>query len=193
MLVRFTLLCLSLLIWSLAPATPTVAQGRDGAIECSPLHDLVNELSDAPEKRFGRTVCADIVAIDQMMVYNRFGSFNPFGMMYALRRDVVSAERPVEHLTADQCDELTGVEGFGTDLKPGKVRLKDCKRPRPITLRANAGDILYLRLTNLLRPLEPQASRPTNAPDFSRDFCNAEAQTVEDYGDLFHILRDWVS
>ncbi len=183
---------LSALTSSLA-LVPAAAQDREDGMACTPLHDLVNEISDGPEKRFGRTVCADIVAMDQTLVYNRFGSFNPFGMMYALRRDVVDVGTPVERLTADQCDELTGAEGHGTNLAPGKVRLKDCKRPRPLTLRANAGDILHIRLTNLLRELAPGVPRHEAAPDLSREFCHAEAQADEDFGDQFHTLRDWVS
>jgi manganese oxidase len=43
-----------------------------------------------------------------------------------------------------------------------KVRLKDCKRPRPLTLRANVGDLIEIRFTNLLRPAQP---------DISKTFC----------------------
>ena len=35
-----------------------------------------------------RKVFADVVAINQPLIYNRFGSTNPWGMIYALRRDV---------------------------------------------------------------------------------------------------------
>ena len=43
------------------------------------------------------------------------------------------------------------------DLKgfAGKVRLKDYKRARPIVLRANVGDILEIRFTNLLNQTDP--------------------------------------
>ncbi|MGX0975086.1 hypothetical protein ACSSVY_000784 [Roseovarius sp. MBR-51] len=168
-------------------------------MECAPFHGAVNALRADTEgplpAKFERTVCADIVALDQTLVYNRFGSFNPFGMMYALRRDVVSADSPIKSLTADDCDALTGVEsgipGQPQTLRPGDVRLKDCKRPRPLTLRANVGDILHLRLTNLLRPLEPGVARPGNAPDLSRDFCKETDPSR--FGQLFAVLHDWVS
>ncbi len=189
---RALVIALAALISSIA-LTPVAAQAREEGMACTPLHDLVIEISGAREKRFGRTVCADIVAMDQAMVYNRFGSFNPFGMMYALRRDVVDVDIPVRRLTAEQCDELTGAEGYGTKLEPGKVRLKDCKRPRPMTLRANAGDILHIRLTNLLRELAPGVPLREAAPDLSRDFCHARSPAGDDYGDQFRILRDWVS
>ena len=72
-----------------------------------------------------RVIVANVVAIDQVYYYNRFGAFNPAGMMYALSRDVV-------------------VNSSGQyELKPGK-------RPRPIVLRANVGDCLQVNFTNRL-------------------------------------------
>ncbi len=50
-----------------------------------PLH-----AEDAPP----RIVHAEIAALDQMLVYNRFGSFNPFGMIFALTRDLSPADAP---------------------------------------------------------------------------------------------------
>lgn len=85
-----------------------------------------------------RTVVADVVAIDQLYVYNRFGSYNPFGMMYALRRDVVGLD--------------------GGEPGPGNARLRDGKRPRPMVLRANAGDCLTIHFENWL------ARQPVRAP-----------------------------
>ncbi|MGR6430545.1 hypothetical protein ACU5AY_06445 [Rhizobium sp. PAMB 3174] len=111
----------------------------------------------------GRVVCADLVAIEQVLVYNRFGSFNPFGTIFALRRDVVPALPGQAKVDAEYCDSLLGTEAPEGDLSPGAVRLKDCKRPRPVTLRVNVGDTLVLQVENLLRGPE--------APDFSKDFC----------------------
>ncbi len=114
----------------------------------------------------GRTICADIAAIDQTIVYNRFGSFDPYGMIFALRRDVAPLDEaaPARPLLAADCARLTGTEAGndGTALAAGAVRLKDCERPRPLTLRANVGDTLVVRVTNLLQ--QPAA-------DFSHDFC----------------------
>ncbi|MDB5818340.1 MAG: hypothetical protein JWQ11_1980, partial [Rhizobacter sp.] len=56
------------------------------------------------------TVTADIVAIEQAYLLNRFGAFVPSGMMFALRRDVVSNDG-------------------GPELKPGQVHLDPSKRP----------------------------------------------------------------
>ncbi|PIK73264.1 hypothetical protein CS379_09375, partial [Methylobacterium frigidaeris] len=104
-----------------------------------------------------RIVHADLVALDQLIVYNRFGSFNPYGMVFALRRDV-SALGPGAAIDADQCRMRDGTEAGEGALIPGAVRLKDCKRARPLTLRANVGDILEITLTNLLRPSQPDIS-----------------------------------
>jgi hypothetical protein len=73
-----------------------------------------------------RTVTADVVAINVVITYNRFGSLEPSGEMYALRRDVVGDS-------------------------PG-AQLRRDKRPRPIVLRVNEGDCLKVHFTNLLNP-----------------------------------------
>ena len=178
----FVLLCL--LAW-VAFILPTKGHAE---IECVPIHEKLNEAelsAGLGDKRFGRTVCADVVAMDQMLVYNRFGAFNPFGMMYALRRDVVPlSETPVAY-TADACDALLGTETSGAALSAGDVRLKDCKRPRPMVLRANVGDVLHIKMTNLLTPKQP---------NFSSDFCGAGKDIVPGVrGDHFPRIRNWMS
>ncbi len=80
------------------------------------------------------TVTADVVAIEQAYVINRFAAFVPGGMLYALRRDVVSIDSSAE-------------------LKPGKVRLRSDKRPRPLVLRIHEGGCLDIKFQNLLDPL----------------------------------------
>jgi hypothetical protein len=80
-----------------------------------------------------RTVKADVVALDQVIIYNRLGAINPAGMMYALQRDVVAID-PAKGLVA------------------GNVQLRPGKRPRPIALRMNVGDCLVINFTNLLAP-----------------------------------------
>ncbi|MEZ5882324.1 MAG: hypothetical protein R3D53_00480 [Paracoccaceae bacterium] len=142
-------------------------------LDCAPLH--------GGHEGLGRTVCADVVALDQALVYNRFGSFNPFGMIFALRRDVVPMTVAPTAINADDCDAMLGTESLDAPLEAGAVRLKDCKRPRPLTLRANVGDLLHIRVTNLLRP---------GQPGFSQTFCRMPAAHP---GALFQTLRDWVS
>jgi hypothetical protein len=80
-----------------------------------------------------RTVKADVVALDQVIIYNRLGAINPAGMMYALKRDVVAID-PTKGLVA------------------GNVQLRPGKRPRPIALRMNVGDCLVINFTNFLAP-----------------------------------------
>jgi hypothetical protein len=93
--------------------------------------------ADTPSNadKCARIVRADVVAIDQCVTYNRFGTALPTGMMFVLRRDVVSTPDPAQK-----------------ELKPGAVILRDGKRPRPIVLRANEGDCLEINFTNLLAP-----------------------------------------
>ncbi|APR87714.1 manganese oxidation [Minicystis rosea] len=95
-----------------------------------------------PEPPSGsRIVTADVVAIDQVYVYNRFGSFNPGGMIYALKRDVV----PIDP---------------GKPIGPGNAMLREDKRPRPLVLRANVGDTLTIRFTNWLAPERVDEDQP---------------------------------
>lgn len=87
------------------------------------------------------TVTADVVAFDQPIFYNRLGAFDPAGMMYALRSDVVPK------------DTAQG-------LVPGNVRLRDGKRPRPIVLRVDVGDCLEIHFQNLLAPTKVDDEQP---------------------------------
>jgi len=76
---------------------------------------------------------ADVVALDQAFYNNRLGAFQAGGMIFALRRDVVSTD-PVKFPV----------------LTPGFVMVRPTKRPRPIVLRVNAGDCLEIAFQNLL-------------------------------------------
>ena len=95
-----------------------------------------------------KTITAKVVAFDQVYTYNRFGAFNPGGMIYALERDVVSIEP-------------------GKPISPGNVQLRPDKRPRPIVLRVNEGDCLQVTFTNLLTPKREDVEHKefTNQPD----------------------------
>jgi manganese oxidase len=83
----------------------------------------------------GRTIRADVVALDQAFYANRLGAIQAGGMIFALRRDVVS------------------VDGAALPLAAGKVMLRPDKRPRPMVLRMNVDDCLEIRFQNLLCPL----------------------------------------
>jgi hypothetical protein len=94
----------------------------------------------APTPVCNRTIKADVVALDQAIMFNRLGAMNPNGMIYALKQDVVLID-PAKGLVA------------------GNVRLRSDKRPRPIALRMNSGDCLRITFTNLLSPL-PLSDQP---------------------------------
>ena len=98
----------------------------------------------------GRRIVANVVALDQTYVYNRFGAFNPDGMIFALERDVVPLDP-------------------SSPLGPGNAVLRPDKRPRPLVLRVNVGDVLTVRFTNLLAPtrdaIPPPADVPFHVPD----------------------------
>jgi hypothetical protein len=77
------------------------------------------------------TIVANVVALDQVLIYNRLGAMNPAGMIFALERDTVAIDpsRP---------------------KGPGNVQLRANKRPRPLTLRVNAGQKLQINFKNWL-------------------------------------------
>jgi hypothetical protein len=95
-----------------------------------------------------RMVTADVVAFDQIIFYNRFGSFDPGGMMFALKRDVVTIDSSLP-------------------LGAGNAQLRPDKRPRPLVLRVNEGDCLQVTFTNWLNPKREavEALKFANAPD----------------------------
>jgi len=101
-----------------------------------------------------RTLTADVVAIDQPLMFNRLGASNVNGMMYALRRDVI-----------DKASGKLLTEG-GT-ATAGNVELRPDKRPRPFTLRIAAGDCLTVELENLLASgANPNNIMPNAVPAF---------------------------
>jgi hypothetical protein len=95
----------------------------------------------APTPNCERIVKADVVALDQAIMYNRLGTINPNGMIYALKRDVVPMD-PAKGLVA------------------GNVQLRPTKRPRPIVLRMNIGDCLRVTFTNLLSHVPRSSNNP---------------------------------
>jgi hypothetical protein len=87
------------------------------------------------------TIVANVVAIDQVIVYNRLGAINPSGMIYALERDVVAIDP-------------TRPKG------PGNAQLRPDKRPRPLTLRINAGQKLKINFKNWLAATPKDDNQP---------------------------------
>ena len=88
------------------------------------------QAADGPKCTTKNTITADVVAIEQTYFYNRFGSFNPHRMIFALRDDVVDSENG---------------QSLSAGLRPGKVRLRSDKRPRPLVLRVNEEDCLQVK------------------------------------------------
>ena len=84
----------------------------------------------------GDTVVVNMASLDQPFMYNRLGAAQPTGMIFALEDDIVTIDK-------------------GSPKEPGNVKLRDHKRPRPIVLRANEGDIVIINFTNYLRPFHP--------------------------------------
>ncbi|MBS1211963.1 MAG: hypothetical protein H6R26_579, partial [Proteobacteria bacterium] len=94
-----------------------------------------------------RTITANVVVLDQPLMFNRLGAQNVNGMIYALRRDVINRN-----------SGLTLTSG-GAAIA-GQVALRPDKRPRPLVLRVAEGDCLTVNLQNLLTP----GANPFNAP-----------------------------
>ena len=108
-----------------------------------------------------RVIHADVVALDQDILFNRFGSHDPYGMVYALKRDVVSSNGTTDALTA------------------GKVKLRSDKRPRPLVLRANENDILEVSFTNLLNPNQPELANEDQGEDAESQPIPSDAAIIK--------------
>ncbi len=87
-----------------------------------------------------RTLSANVVVLDQPLMFNRLGAQNVNGTIYALARDVINMDTGLP---------LTR----GGAAVPGRVTLRPDKRPRPLVLRAAEGECVRVSLTNLLTPM----------------------------------------
>jgi hypothetical protein len=112
---------------------------------------LVADVARAQEQRPHRVIIARVVALDQPFMWNRLGTAEPQGVVFALAQDVV----PIDP-SKNAC---------GQPLCPGNVMLRPDKRPRPIVLRLSVGDVLEIHFTNLLCPNQqiPGQTQTTNA------------------------------
>jgi len=140
----------------LSPQRPARTESSRSALAryaCGLLALLTASATYAQTCDTGRILTADVVAFDMPIMFNRLGAQNVNGMMYALRRDVVTldADGMPNGLLADVDD--ADLQNF-----TGKVSLRPDKRPRPLVLRMGAGDCMTLTLTNLLR----EAPNPFN-------------------------------
>jgi len=106
----------------------------------SPCFTLIFALAAAAWPAQGRTIKAHVVALDQPLIYNRLGSSQANGMIFALARDVVP-------LKGHGHTDMTCAQ---QECQAGFVSLRPAKRPRPLVLRVNAGDDLEITFKNLL-------------------------------------------
>lgn len=125
-------LSFAMLSWP-APSSAQVVE--DDALIVEPEEPLAP--TDDPEQNRSAAVCrrtlkASVVALDEVIFYNRLMAFSPVSMIYALERDVDSND--------------------GGPLRAGNVHLRKDKRPRPLVLRMNVGDCIEVSFRNLLNP-----------------------------------------
>lgn len=100
------------------------------------------------------TITAEVVALEQIITFNRFGAFNPAGMVYALRQDLVYDDPTTdkeEQLPLPEASKLNDTV-FAKSIA-GRVSLKSDKRPRPLVLRVHEDECLEVKFWNLLSPL----------------------------------------
>ena len=105
-------------------------------------------------------VHANVVSLEQAYAYNRYGAFNPGGLIYTLRRDVVQSEAASPGASSSG-EDATAAPAISSEpdlahdcVLAGRVTLRGDKRPRPLVLRVNEGDCLEVRFTNLLTPMQ---------------------------------------
>jgi len=111
---------------------------------------------DQKAKFSGRTIVAEVVALDQPFMVNRLGSSVPTGQIFALRTDVMPKDPKLCFLPSfDRAQDMSKYVG--------RVMLKQYKRPRPIVLRVNVGDILEVRFCNLLT----NVNQKNRSPDYA--------------------------
>jgi manganese oxidase len=97
--------------------------------------------SPAAAQTCARTFVARVVALDQHVWYNRLGAQDPAGMMFALEQDVVGRNN--------------------TAPGAGNAVLRPEKRPRPLTLRVNAGSCLRILFKNWLSNPKQHDDQPS--------------------------------
>lgn len=129
-------------LFILASGVVTVGTQKESKRPSSPQPDAQTAVACA------RTISANVVVLDQPLMFNRLGAQNVNGIVYALARDVINQDSGLP---------LTR----GGAPVPGRVTLRPDKRPRPLVLRAAEGDCLRVNLTNLLTPAANPRSTPT--------------------------------
>lgn len=149
------------LLLALCFTTATLLSG------CSPTektnHKPVTKQTNTPQASLcgqdnkqdkSNTITAEVIALEQIITFNRFGAFNPASMVYALRQDVVYDDpdtKEEEKLPLPDASKLDDPD-FALSIS-GRVSLRSDKRPRPLVLRVNECNYLKVKFWNLLSPL----------------------------------------
>lgn len=132
----------------------------------------------AAEAACSATITAEVVALDQPLMFNRLGAQNVNGIIFALRGDVVDLSgKPLSQ---------------GGVAAPGAVALRPDKRPRPLVLRVSAGQCLTVSFQNLLAPtanpfpaaIDGQAFNLIVDDQVADRFAGFHAQGLELVGDI---------
>ncbi len=109
-----------------AEAFTTVSTKAEAtALPPEPVQNPTPTPTPTPAPACARTVKANVVAINQVITYNRFGSMDPSGMIFALRRDVTS--------NTSGPNALSGTEPTGTGITPASESTTFSTSPSPTT------------------------------------------------------------
>lgn len=122
------------------------------------------------------TIQAEVVALEQAYLLNRFGAYNPAGMLFALRHDVQTLDgSPVQSEAQFEASRARASGSYAEYLRgiAGRIELKRYKRPRPLVLRVNEGDCLLVHFTNLLSPYPSGERRHERVADGSEQYGGA--------------------
>ncbi|HEU4793008.1 MAG TPA: multicopper oxidase domain-containing protein, partial [Nitrolancea sp.] len=114
----------------------------------------------------------DVVAINVTIPFNRWGQTDPNGQIFALKGDAEAIKNWSKPLAADLAQDPAG-----------NRRL----RPRPLVLRANAGECVEVTLTNQLNatgndglPNNPSVSIHVNGPSYNVQTSDGSAVGYND-------------
>ncbi|HZB45458.1 MAG TPA: hypothetical protein VE360_09450 [Pyrinomonadaceae bacterium] len=154
-----------------APAAPAAAPSPSPSPNASP---SPSPAPAAAQLCSQRTIDAEVIALAQPYMLNRMGASMPHAVIYALAHDVSPFPAP-------------SPGGYVTN----NMRLQPWKRARPIVLRANEGDCIRVRLTNLIDTnaggsstgpvsLHAQGMQAVNSIDDDGSYVGANSSSLAD-------------
>ncbi|WP_413936006.1 copper oxidase [Nitrospira sp. BLG_1] len=116
-----------------------------------------------------RLITADVVSLDQVYYYNRFGSFNPAGLMYALRRDVVIDREGLDEVISSLRSEIGTVTSGDPDKDP---RIQKLKKWRDGLASDRSSD----KERSVMRKVKRQDAPEQNGPELLNGDLDAEEE-----------------